>query len=317
LPSHAGPGKNMCIGTTKVCTFSLQLKSETKSTNPMSKSVFITLFLLSGIFSFGQASESGYISFGDDSIFYETSGSGKVIMLIHDGMLHREVWNDQFSLYSRDYKVVRYDRRGYGKSSPATGTYTHLDDLKALYEQLRIDNAILIGCSSGGALCIDFTLENPERVNGLVLVGAVVGGLSYTGHMLNRGGHLPDHFESELEESIYYATEDPYEIYYKNTEAKNKAVEMLKNFPKRIYHRQQYIRPDLPSYRRLNEIKAPTLILVGEFDIPDVHAHAGAINAGIPGSERLIIPESGHLIPMEQPDLFNETVVDFISGIYK
>ena len=281
----------------------------------MLKSIFITLFLSPCIYSAGQVSQSGYVPFGDDSIYYETSGSGKVIILIHDGMLHREVWNDQFSLFSRDYKVVRYDRRGYGKSSPATGSYTHLEDLEALYEQLNIDSAILIGCSSGGALCIDFTLDNPEKVNGLVLVGAVVGGFSYTRHMLNRGGHLPDHFDSELEEGIYYATDDPYEIYSENTEVKSKAVEMLENYPQRIYRRQQYIRRDVPSYLRLNEIKTPTLIMVGEFDIPDVHAHSGAINAGILGSKRLIIPESGHLIPMEQPELFNETVMEFINDI--
>ncbi|MCX6223167.1 MAG: alpha/beta hydrolase, partial [Bacteroidia bacterium] len=55
-----------------------------------------------------------------------------------------------------------------------------------------------------------------------------------------------------------------------------------------------------------------TLILVGEFDIPDVHAHSGAINAGIKGSARIIIPKSGHLIPIEQPALFNEAVNDFL-----
>jgi hypothetical protein len=55
-----------------------------------------------------------------------------------------------------------------------------------------------------------------------------------------------------------------------------------------------------------------TLILVGEYDIPDVHAHSGAINAGIKGSARKIIPNSGHLIPIEQPELFNEVVLDFL-----
>jgi pimeloyl-ACP methyl ester carboxylesterase len=280
----------------------------------MMKFAFFFTFILTCALASGQASSSGYIAFGDDSIYYETMGSGKVIIMIHDGMLHREVWNDQFSFFSKDFNVIRYDRRGYGKSSPATGSYTHLNDLAALYEELKVDSAILFACSSGGALAIDFTLEYPQKVNGLILVGAVVGGFSYTSHMFDRGGHLPESFESDLEESIYYATEDPYEIYYKNTDAKKKALDMLENYPQRIYSRQQYIRREIPSYRRLNEIKAPTLILAGEFDIPDVHAHAGAINAGILQSRRLIVPGSGHLIPLEKPVLFNERVMEFINN---
>ena len=280
----------------------------------MLKSVFISIFIFSCIFSVGQASSSGYIVIDDDSIFYETAGSGNVILLIHDGLLHQEVWDDQFSFFSKDFKVIRYDRRGYGKSSPATGSYTHMDDLKTLYEQLEIDSAILIACSSGGALAIDFTIDYPQKVNGLVLVGAVVGGFSYTSHMSNRGGHLPESFENDLEESIYYVTDDPYAIYFKNTNAKKRAVEMIKNYPQRVYKRQKYTRRVPPSYLRLNEIKTPTLILVGEFDIPDVHAHAGAINAGILQSRRLVLPNSGHIIPMEQPELFNETVMGFINS---
>jgi pimeloyl-ACP methyl ester carboxylesterase len=100
--------------------------------------------------------------------------------------------------------------------------------------------------------------------------------------------------------------------YYKNTAAKQKALRLLKEYPKKVYNRPKYEHHEIPAYRRLNEIEIPALILVGEFDIPDVHAHAGAINAGISNSRRLIIPQSGHLIPMEQPELFNEAVMNFL-----
>lgn len=279
----------------------------------MKKSAVFCTFSLYFLISFGQGSNVGYVNLDNDSIYYESKGSGNVMILIHDGMLHHEVWDDQFSFFSRRFKVIRYDRRGYGKSSPATGSYTHLDDLAALYDHLEIDSAILVAGSSGGALALDFTLDYPRKVEGLVLVGAVVGGFSYTDHMRTRGGHLPEGLENDLEETIYFARHDPYEIYKKNVQAKDKAVELIKNNPKRISRRQKFIPREIPSYLRLNEIKAPALILVGEFDIPDVHAHAGAINAGISQSRRIIIPESGHLIPMEQPELFNRVVEEFIN----
>ena len=280
----------------------------------MKNSIIIAIFLWSCILSFGQVSNSGYIRLDSDSIFYELAGSGNAIILIHDDLLHREVWDDQFSFFSRGYKVIRYDRRGYGKSSPATGSYTHLDDLVTLYRHLKIDTAILVASSSGGALAIDFTIDYPHKVKGLVLVGAVVGGFSYTHHMRTRGGHLPKSFNNDLEESIYYAKVDPYEIYSENLHAKEKAADLVKNNPVRINSRPRYIPREIPAYLRLNEIKAPALILIGEFDIPDVHAHAGAINAGILQSRRFIFPGSGHLIPLEQPEIFNQTVEEFISN---
>ena len=67
--------------------------------------------------------------------------------------------------------------------------------------------------------------------------------------------------------------------------------------------------------RSLSEIKVPSLILVGEYDIPNVRAHAGVINAGIVNSKREIIPNSGHLIPIEQPALFNEAIMNFLNNL--
>lgn len=249
---------------------------------------------------------------GQDSIFYEWAGSGPCLILIHDGMLHRELWDAQFDHFSSNYRVIRYDRRGYGASSPATEVYTHLKDLNALFGETGTEHALLVACSSGGALAIVFTLTYPQKVDGLVLVGAVVGGFSYTAHMRNRGGHLPGSFDSELEESLYYALEDPYEIHPDNREAREKAQRLLMAFPPKKNRRQDYSRPEVPAFRRLHEINVPALVLVGASDIPDVHAHAGAINAGIPESKRIVVPGSGHLVPLEQPEVFNALVSDFL-----
>jgi pimeloyl-ACP methyl ester carboxylesterase len=262
-----------------------------------------------------QVTTSSYIKTGNDSIFYEISGSGPTIVLIHDGLIHREVWDAQFIYFSKKYKVVRYDRRGYGKSSPATGNYSNLEDLNTLFTQLKIDRACLIGASSGGRLAIDFTLMYPQKASSMILVGAVVGGFSFTKHFNTRGGHLPSDLKDNQKESLYYASDDPYEIYHENKAAKNKIIELVKNNPIRIYGSQIIASQKTPAYKRLNEINIPVLILCGEFDIPDVHAHAGAINAGISNSRRIVIPKAGHLIPMEQPDLFNETVASFLKQI--
>ena len=281
----------------------------------MIRTVLLSVFIIIPGLLQAQDNASGYVISGNDSIYYETAGSGDVIILVHDGLIHREVWDNQFGNFAKDYKIIRYDGRGYGKSSAAEGSYSNLDDLDSLFSQLNIKSACLIACSSGGALAIDFALKYPDRVSSMVLVGAVVGGFSYTRHFNTRGGHLPTSFKDDLEESLYYASDDPYEIYVKNTAAREKAIELVKNNPHRVYNRPRYTPQPVPAYRRLNEIKIPVLIMAGEFDMPDVHAHAGVINAGISGSRRIIIPDSGHLIPLEQPKLFHEAVAEFLKSL--
>ncbi|MFC2118627.1 alpha/beta fold hydrolase [Bacteroidota bacterium] len=260
--------------------------------------------------------EMGYINIDNDKIFYESSGKGSVIVFIHDGLVHREIWDSQFSYFSKEYKVVRYDRRGYGNSSAGTVEYTDIEDLNSLLNHLKIDNACLIAMSSGGRLAINFTLKYPEKVTSLILVGAVVGGFSYTEHFYSRGGHLASGLSrSEIQE--YYVNDDPYELYKENVYAKEKVLHLVKTNPRRGHGSRSNVPPSKPAFKRLNEIAVPSLILVGEFDIPDVHAHAGVINAGILNSKRDIINKSGHLIPIEQPELFNNKVKEFFNKLYE
>lgn len=199
--------------------------------------------------------------------------------------------------------------------------YSHIEDLNQLLIQLKIDKAVVFGMSSGGKLAIDFTLKYPEKVSGLVLVGAVVGGYGYSQHFITRGGRYNSKKYSSPEDVIkYFAAEDPYEIYSENFQARQKVMKMLESTkPSHDAREKGKITlargAERPAVKYLSEISAPTLILVGEFDIPDVHAHSGVINAGIEGSKRVIIPKSGHLIPIEQPDLFNEEVLKFLSKI--
>jgi pimeloyl-ACP methyl ester carboxylesterase len=242
------------------------------------------------------------------------AGEGRNIILLHDGMVNREIWDEQFPLLAKTFRVVRYDRRGYGKSSDPEMKYSHIEDLNQLYIQLNIDKAIIFGMSSGGRLAIDFTLTYPEKVEGLVLVGAVVSGFGYTSHMNTRGGHFdPRKFTDPVKVDEYFIMDDPYEIYSENRSAKERVMKLLPSLS-----RENRI-PTQPAakvaVRSLSDIKVPALILVGEYDIPDVHAHAGAINAGIANSRREIIPGSGHLIPIEQPALFNEAIMDFLNNL--
>jgi pimeloyl-ACP methyl ester carboxylesterase len=70
---------------------------------------------------------------------------------------------------------------------------------------------------------------------------------------------------------------------------------------------------DAPALPRLGEIAVPTLIVVGEHDIPDVHAHSGALHAGVSGATRVVVPGSGHLPHLEAPEAFTRLVCEFLT----
>ncbi|MBU2651500.1 MAG: alpha/beta hydrolase, partial [Bacteroidetes bacterium] len=253
-------------------------------------------------------------------LYYEIAGKGDNIILIHDGLIHCEIWDKQFPVFAKSYCVVRYDRRGYGKSPNPPTPFSDVEDLKQLFVQLRIDKAIVFGMSAGGGLAIDFTLKYPQNVSALVLVGAIVGGFSYTSHFMTRGGHV-----NSLEKLLasppkmiqYFGREDPYQIYPENLEAKETCLKLLQANPINVdAEKFNYMKPaERTAIKFLSEISVPTLVLVGEFDIPDVHAHSGAIESGIPDAKRRIIYNSGHLIPFEQPEAFNASVIEFLNSI--
>ncbi|MEJ2614263.1 MAG: alpha/beta fold hydrolase [Ignavibacteriaceae bacterium] len=264
--------------------------------------------------------DSGYINVDGGKLFYESAGIGDNIVLLHDGAVHREIWDAQFPVFAENYRVIRYDRRGYGKSPNPSTPFSNIDDLYQLFIQLKIEKAVIFGMSSGGGLAIDFTLKYPDKVKALVLVGAVVGGYGYTSHMFTRGGHvkLLAKLLADPQKTIeYFGKEDPYEIYKENVKAKEKFLKLLKANQINLSNDKGtlLIRPDLLAAKHLGEIKVPVLILVGEYDIPDVHAHAGVIEFGIPNARREIIYNSGHLIPLEQPDSFNKASLKFLGGI--
>ena len=259
--------------------------------------------------------KTGYLEVPDGKLYYEVAGEGDWIVLVHDGNLHSVTWDEQLPIFSKSYKVVRYDRRGYGKSTYPAKPYSNIEDLAEVFRQLHIDKATLMGMSAGGGLVLDFTLEHPDKVSALVLVGAVVSGYGYSDHMRTRGGNLdPKIFSDPAKLADYMCHKDPYTFYEGNKEAKKRGYDYLMNNLQN-YRMDKYNflkgakRPALPN---LKEIKVPALIIVGEYDIPDCHAHAGAIETGIAGSKRVIINKSGHIVPLEQPAIFNDVVLTFL-----
>jgi len=258
---------------------------------------------------------TGFIDVDGGKLYYEESGTGgQTVVLIHDGVVDSAVWNDVWPEFCQHFHTVRYDRRGFGKSPAATSWYSEIDDLTALFHHLRLGRAALVGSSHGGQLAIDFALARPDFVQELVLVGPLLSGMPYTQYFLDRGKEAYGLLQKgDVKGEINEWSKDKFLIASQNDGARRKLLELLTANPQDMTHEaNDMIMAPKPAIGRLNEIKVPTLIVTGAADIPEVQAHAGAIEAGIPGARRVVVDGVGHLLYLEKPAEFARLAINFL-----
>ena len=155
---------------------------------------------------------SATLTLDNGALFYETRGDGPAVILLHDGLMDRQTWEAQWLSPPQGFRLVRYDRRGYGKSPEATGPFSDVTDLAVLMDAVHARRATLVGCSAGGQLAIDFALAHPDRVERLVLEGAVVSGMGFSEHFTrrNRAAFRPLVEAGDVAATIANWQSDPY-----------------------------------------------------------------------------------------------------------
>ena len=125
---------------------------------------------------------SGVVEFDGGALAWESAGEGPDVVFLHPGLWDGRVWDEQFGVFSRTYRVLRFDFRGYGRSSrPEPGRpYSHVEDLAAVMDAAGAERAALIGNSMGGKVAVDFALTHPARVSALVLATPALSGFEGT-----------------------------------------------------------------------------------------------------------------------------------------
>ena len=268
--------------------------------------------------------KTGIAEVNGTKLYYEIAGSGDPLVLIHGWSFDTRCWDDQFSDFSRSYRVLRYDLRGFGKSSlPKPGiTYSHTEDLAALLDFLRIERVHILGHSFGGKIAIDFALNHPERTISLILAdaGMDVIGITPSDEIVRWIG---DTWKAGRESGIDKAKEiwingSPFAPAMKNPKSAKKVRQMIDDYSGWQWGNDDpYVGiPPFPP-ERLSEIKVPTLILVGELDPPDYHLMADIQKKYILGAKKMMISGAGHALNIECPEEFNRIVLRFLEGVSK
>lgn len=246
-------------------------------------------------------------------IAYETCGTGdKAIVLLHDGILHGAAYDDVWPLLCQRFRVVRYDRRGYGQTPAATAPFASVDDLAAVMKAARIEHATLVGSSAGSGVAVDFALARPEAVDGLVLAGPWISGFKSSIGFIARTLKLGLLIKTG---DIEGAVKDPY-ILTKSADAERaRVVALLKANPQNLSGAGAKLERAGPEAKpRLGEIHVPTLVLVGEVDIKDVFDQAKAVAAAVSGAKLETVPATGHFMYLERPKDFADRVAAFVDA---
>lgn len=260
-----------------------------------------------------QTSTRATLDIDGGKLAYETCDAGpgddrNAVVLLHDGILHSAAYDDVWPILCQRFRVVRYDRRGYGASSPAKAPYDPVADLDAVMKAAGMEHAALVGSSSGSGIAVDYALSHPQAVDRLVLVGPWVSGFDVSIGFIARSLKLVTKVKTG---DLDGAVKDPYILTPTADVARAKVVAWLKAYPGNLGAGSKERSPILAK-PRLGEIQAPTLVLVGEVDIKDVQDQAKALETLIPHAQRMVVPASGHLMYVERPGTFAEIVRAFV-----
>ena len=270
--------------------------------------------------------ESRTLEVPGGKIAYDEGGRGRPIVLLHEGIADRRMWNREFPMLSREFRVARYDYRGFGGSTPASSTYSSVRDLLALLDHLGLDRPVIVGPSMGGRVALDLALEHPNRVGGLLLVAPGYSGMDYD-HV--PGGKATFERDETLSKAavdawtaghLEEATEHLRQLWASalTGESLDLFRTMVRENAKEVFEDrsgQFDTREGAPAATRLKDVRPPTRILVGDRDNPAMPHLAAYLARGIEGAKVELIPGADHLLNLSRPDAFDSSLRRFVDAL--
>ncbi len=269
-----------------------------------------------------------FVQSGDVNLYVEESGTGYPIVFVHEfGSDHRE-WEPQVRWFSRAYRCITYNARGYPPSDvPADrdeyGWEHSVGDLLAVLDGLGIDRAHLVGLSMGGYAVLQFGLRHPERASAIVAAGAGSGsGPAERADWPRVAGAIAERFTTDgmaamAEEIGHGATRT--QLLRKSPHAWNEFMDHLREHSAvgmaNTMARYQALRPSLYDFEDdFRALTVPVLLALGDEDGPCLETNL-MLKRAIPGAGLWIHPHTGHAINLEEPAAFNAMVGAFLADV--
>ena len=262
------------------------------------------------------------------NLYYEEAGSGTPIVFVHEFGGNYRSWEPQMRYFSRRYRAIAFAARGYPPSDvpPDMEAYSQLraaQDIAAVMDAVGIDRAHIVGLSMGGFATLHFGLESPERALSLVVAGAGYGAeKQHEEYFRSVSLEVARQFEIQGSESFAKT----YALGASRVQFQNKDPRGWREFARMLGEHSavgaantmrgvQARRPSIYDLEeRLKQMRVPTLVMVGDED--DHCLQPGIfLKKTLPASGLLVLPKTGHTLNLEEPDIFNRFVADFLAQV--
>lgn len=265
---------------------------------------------------------SGTVEVLGGVLSYDIIGHGTPLVLIHAGVADRRMWDREILSYPRRYRVVRYDLRGFGRSTPAHGPFSPAEDLRELLDELGFDRVDILGASIGGLVALDFAYEFPTRVHRLVLAGSGLG-------LVRPSEETPVQQRFHELEEIFRAQE----VDWKASRPQAVIESLLKTFggglggPERAHmaHLMHANLEEIVTERtgqhasgrlteeHLGEVRTPALLVLGTRDQGAVRWAARKVAEMLPDCRCLDLLGADHFPSLSRSDEFDSAVQNFLA----
>jgi pimeloyl-ACP methyl ester carboxylesterase len=253
----------------------------------------------------------------------ETAGSGPAVVFLHAGVADRRMWRTEMDRLSTDHRVIAYDRRGFGDSSANAQAFSHVDDLRAVLDHFGCGKAVLVGCSQGGRIAIDLALAHPERVSALVLVApAVTGAPSPATYPPEIAEHIEELEHAEEDHDFDRMNELEAWLWLDGPTSPEGRIqgpvrELFLTMNSIALHHpeigEERSRP--AAMPRLGQLAMPTLVIWGDLDFEHIQRRSAEIAATAPKGEAFLMAGTAHLPNLEEPDVFNDRLRQFLDAV--
>lgn len=265
--------------------------------------------------------ESGFVDTNGARLYYEAEGTGHPLVMIHSALANLRQWDEQVPALADQYRVIRYDIRGFGRTETDQVEFSNRADIAALMDFVGADSAYVLGTSRGGMIALDFALERTERVDALIIVAGGIGG--YEAPTSSDGPAPWDEAERLFDAKDWAGLADWETAYW--VDGQGQAADRVDPAVRRRVHDwilsgyqaekaegiPQPLKP--PAVGRIGRLNVPTLVIVGDLDDAGTQAACRKLADEVPGARFELFPGVAHMINLEQPERFNALLLEFLA----
>jgi pimeloyl-ACP methyl ester carboxylesterase len=257
-------------------------------------------------------------------VHHEQTGSGFPVLFIHEAIADSRMWEPQWRSFAGSYRLLRVDLAGFGRTPIERLPLTHASDVLALLDELGIEEAAVVGGSMGGRISLELAVARPDLVKALVLMDSgLPSGIEWSEGMREQwaaedAAVARGDFDAAVEITLRMWVDGPRRqpsdvdprVRAAVAEMQRRALEL--QAPHWEDGDEELLVPDVAD--RLGEVRAPTLVIVGEEDYDELQTIGRKLAAEIPDARFETIPGAAHIPSLERPELFDPLVLDFLAN---